>query len=416
MRFPYPTRALKPLCGPAPALCLPSGRLGRASAAWWRPFLACLALVSAHTVGTAALLDPSLEAAQAFEQARQALDEQRLDRAELLLERVLMLEPDHAEARVEFALLMARRGQPDTARSLLQGLADDPRTPVSYREQLLALISRINPAPPVARESAALWRLESGLTWSSNPLARTGADEISFTTPDGPIALPLVNKPRQGAVAGFALSRSHADQGVEVMLQAADVAGSQPAARLALWGTWPKALGGPSLQWSAAAQQGFDGARRQTVGLTWSGQAVRGSLYRYAEPELADRGHLLRLEAQTPALIGLQGMAHLERAASSVKPQGAWKAGLTAQATAPGRIRFQLQWTGQRDTYGYSPLLAQGAPRWLSSTQAVAEKTLPLDSGKTLTFRVLTTQRRSNIELFAFREAAFQLQVGKMWR
>jgi hypothetical protein len=112
----------------------------------------------------------------------------------------------------------------------------------------------------------------------------------------------------------------------------------------------------------------------------------------------------------------LQGTALLERATSSVKTQGTWKAGLMTQTLVPGNIRLQLQWTGQKDTHGYSPLLANGAPRWLSSTQAVAEKTLPLGSGKTLTIRGLTTQRRSNIELFAFQETALQLQVAKMWR
>ena len=377
---------------------------------------ACLAVVSLHAVAGATVLDPPQEAALAFEQARQALADQRLDRAELLLERVLMLEPDHAEARVELALLMARRGQSETARALLRDLADDPRTPSTHRVQLQALIASMSPTPSVAQGPAPWWRLETGLTWSSNPLARTGADEIFFTTPEGPIALPLVNKPSQGAVASLALSRTQGEQGAEVLLQGVDVAGSRPAARLAVWGVMPQGLGGPAFQWSLAAQQGFDGARRHTAGLTWSGQALRGSIYQYAEPQLADRGQLVRLEAQWPTFLGLQGTALLERATSSVKTQSTWKAGLMAQTVVPGNIRLQLQWTGQKDTHGYSPLLANGAPRWLSSNQAVAEKTLPLGSGKTLTIRGLTTQRRSNIELFVFRETALQLQVAKMWR
>ena len=50
------------------------------------------------------------DALQAHEQARQALAAGQWDEAELLLERVLMLMPENAEARLDFALLLARRG------------------------------------------------------------------------------------------------------------------------------------------------------------------------------------------------------------------------------------------------------------------------------------------------------------------
>jgi hypothetical protein len=385
--------------------------------------LAGLALALASAAAWPATLDPEQDALEAFAQARQALGEQRLDRAELLLERVLMLQPENAEARVELALLMARRGQPDTARALLVGLAQDPRTPPPHRERLLVLVEGLNqrplPAPVVAKVVPALWRLESGLTWSSNPLARTRADELLFTTPDGLVALPLLNKPQPGAVAAMSLARTQGTAGIEVQLQGVDVSGAHPAARVAAWGSWPIEQFAPAVQWSLAAQQGLDSARRQTAGLSWTRSSLRWSVFRYIEPELSDRGHLLRWEAQwpgIPALPGLQGGVHVERAASTAKDQGAWKAGLLAQTLLPADLRLQLQWTAQKDTHGYSPLLANGAPRWLTSTQWVLEKGLDLGNGKTLSLRALTTQRRSNIELFAFREHAFQIQAAKMWR
>lgn len=418
------TRAEQPLewqgLRPNPKVRLRKSPLGVSLMGCLWAFLAALALALASASAWPATIDPEQDARDALVQARQALDEQRLDRAELLLERVLMLQPDNAEARVELALLMARRGQPETARALLVGLAQDPRTPPPYRERLLTLVDGLRPSPPAvpvaARVPLALWRLESGLTWSSNPLARTRAEELFFTTPEGPVAVPLLSKPQQGAVAALSLARTQGTSGIEVQLQGVDLPRAHPAARLAAWGGWPFELFAPAVQWSASAQQGLDGASRQTAGLSWTGSSLRWSAFRYVEPELNDHGHLLRLEAQWPGLPGLQGAAHLERAASTVKDQGAWKAGLMARTLLPGQVRLQLQWNGQKDTHGYSPLLASGAPRWLLSTQWAAERGFELGSEKTITVRVLTAQRRSNIELFAFREHALQVELAKMWR
>jgi hypothetical protein len=387
-------------------------------------FLAGLGLALALISGSAwpSGLDPEQDALEALTQARKALAEQRLDKAELLLERVLMLQPDNAEARVELALLMARRGQPETARALLLNLAQDPRTPMLHRDRLLSLAeglargydATLRTAPP-SKQPAAQWRMESGLTWSSNPLARTRADELFFTTPDGTVALPLLNKPQQGGLASVSITRTHATGGVEVQLQGSNLSESTMATRAAAWGSWPFGRLSP-LQWNVTSQRGLDGARRQTAGLSWTSPSLRGSALRYVEPELNDRGYLLRLEAPWHPVLGVQGGVHLERAGSTVKNQGAWKVGLLAQTVLPGDVRLLVNVTGHQDTSGYSPLLENGAPRWLVSNQWSLEKTLQFESGKTLSFRVLTTQRRSNIELFAFREHALQIQAAKLWR
>ena len=68
----------------------------------------------------------------ALGQARVEITSQRYDRAEILLERVLMLHPENAEARIELAMLMARRGHIDGAQALVQSLVDDPRTCLLY--------------------------------------------------------------------------------------------------------------------------------------------------------------------------------------------------------------------------------------------------------------------------------------------
>jgi len=85
-------------------------RSKRRKATWSRPraiLALLLAIAPAISQGTA--LKPAEEAEQALEQARQAIADRALDRAELQLERVLMLVPEHAEARVMLASLMALR-------------------------------------------------------------------------------------------------------------------------------------------------------------------------------------------------------------------------------------------------------------------------------------------------------------------
>lgn len=370
------------------------------------------------------MLAPDDDARESFAQARQALQEQRYDRAELLLERTLMLQPDNAEARIELALLMARRGQADTARALLAGLAEDPRTPPVHRQRLLQLIQGLAPGPQAVAQGPAppraqpLWRAEAGLAWSTNPLARTSAQEIAFTTPDGTVPIALTGRPVQGAVGSLALSRVGPQAGMELALQAVDAPGLQPAARWAAWGPAPSGWDLAALQWSLSAQQGVDGARRHLAGLSWAGPQHRWSVFRYSEPSLADRGHLLRLEVQAAQGLppGAQALVSLERSSSTLKDQGTWRMGLQAQAQLPSQLRLQAQWSGQKDLHAYSPLLANGAPRWLSTLQLALERPVSWGSGKTLTFRVLTTERKSNIELFAYRESALQLQFAQMWR
>lgn len=401
----------------------------------------------------ASTLDPEQDALQSMEQARQELQRGQLDRAELLLERVLMLQPENAEARVELALLMARRGQMETARALLQGLADDLRTPAEHRARLERLLDGLaslgqatagsagpaNPrvasgaSAPAGPQSRPLWRVETSLSWSSNPLARTALSDITFTTPDGPVQVPLTSRPRQGVLAGVGWARLAGAGGVELQLQEAGVSGAQTAVRLNAWGGLPEALnplsymlseiGGPATarlghtwQWNVQAQQGLDGARRAMAGLSLLSGRWRWTVQRYEEPTLADRGSVLRADAQWPARPGLLWGAHAERSASSTRSQGTWRLGGQAQWVPAGGWRAQLLWQAQQDLQGYSPLLANGAPRRLQTWQGSLERTLNLGSEKTLSARLLATQRRSNIELFDFKELAFQLHLAGLWR
>ena len=73
-------------------------------------FILALALVcfGAGQGAYASTLDPDAQAQEALAQAREALNGKAWGQAELLLERVLMLAPEQAEARVMLASLMAQ--------------------------------------------------------------------------------------------------------------------------------------------------------------------------------------------------------------------------------------------------------------------------------------------------------------------
>ncbi len=412
-----------------------------------------LALPGALRPASAAtVLQAEQDALQAYEEARQALAGGRLDEAELLLERVLMLMPGHAEARLDFALLLARRGQTDAARALILGLAQDPRTPADHAEQLRALAARlpngglpqggpataaIAAAPPAPARplgpAPVWWRAEAGLSASTNPLSRTWAEGVELTLPEGSVTLPLSTRPQAGTVASAGLLRLQGTTGVEVAVQRMDRSATATAYRAAAWGALPSPApqaGLPPLQWQLQTLRGFDNLRRHSATLSapWPGGAQRLVLGAYAEPTQQDRGWLLRAEhrggqpadapAVPPGLANLQWQASAERSASTARAQGYWRLNLALEAPlGPGR-RLQAQATAQHDTHPYSPLLENNSRRRLLTTYLGLEQQFTWNAvapGHQLTLRLFTTQRASNLELFAFRDTGAQLLVARAW-
>jgi hypothetical protein len=400
----------------------------------------------------ATLLQAEQEARQAHAEATAALAAGRLDEAELLLERVLMLMPEHAEARLDFALLLARRGQPEAARELILGLAQDPRTPAAYRPRLLELAASVAalapPAPGAARGangrasqvaapatapagSAAppQWRAELALAGSTNPLARTGAEGVVITLPDGPVALPLTTRPQAGTVASATLLHLRGQGGVELSVQQMDRAAAA-AARATAWG--PLHVGAPQglplqVQWQLQTVRGFDATSRHTATLAAASAAQmhhtptwRLALGAYAEPAQEDRGHFLRLEHRmgTPGPASLQAQASLERSGSSTRPQGYWRLNLAVETPLPllsPRTRLQAQFSAQDDTHPYSPLLENNALRRLRTASLGLEHLQPLGARHALAWRAFAARRTSNLSLFNFQDVGAQLALVRQW-
>lgn len=430
-----------------------TAQTGRGPAAWLLA-LACAASMVGNSAAQAAQLQPEAEAQQAFEQARAEISGQRYDRAEILLERVLMLHPEHAEARIELALLMARRGHSDGAQALVQSLIDDPRTEPEYAQALRQLQAQIKKGPAAAvnpyaldtREAASrlsaaalgtvvpaaappevsvTWRGEASLTASSNPLARTSSGAITITLPDGPLSLPLSQTAKSGALTGLNLSRTTATHGAELALQRADVSGTTTAARAVAWAQLPLKQWLPdSLQPDqlppvlayAQAQRGLDGQHRAMAGLTAVLGAQRLSLSHYEEYGMNDHGTVVRAEHNQPRLWRTDWQASIEHSNSAVGPQGYWRAGLSAEHLLGKGRKLLAQLTHQQDTYSYSNLLQDGAKRRLTTAYVAFEQHVTLKSEKVLIWRVFSGERRSNLELFNYNELGAQLSIVQNWR
>lgn len=426
----------------------------------WSVVFACSLLIGQGLLGPqahSAELKPKEEAAQAFAQAMAALKQGQEEQAELLLERVLMLSPENAEARLELAGLLAKRGRIVSAKLMIESLASDPRTPEAHKLQLRKIVAELsgvsnalsansdasssntqlpNQASIVANQQtkqssqSAATQIEFGLTQSSNPLARTASEGITFTLPEGPVQLPLSVKPIKALARTVQMShdlRAFQNAGVEIYLQSLEpgASQSQTAVRLSAWGSIQPNSGSlrrNPFQWSYQAQQGLDGLQRQSFSLAYpfdfEGMAWRGVAVHYQEPSTSerqgDRGHALRLE-QRGAFGGLTWLLHAERSASQIFEQGYTRAGLFAELLpAPKllpQLRLNLQLTDQRDTHSYSPLLLNGAKRHLISSLVAIEQHTNFEKKKVLIFRAFSAERQSNLELFSYKDVGAQVLI-----
>lgn len=408
-------------------------------------------------------LKPVEAAAEAYEQAMRALGKGEQEQAELLLERVLMLSPDNAEARLELAGLFAKRGRIISARLILESLESDPRTPIEHKQNLRRLIAQLPGAANHSENSTGLpkaisvatrqapqappvasTQLELGLTQSSNPLARTASEGITFTLPEGPVLLPLSVKPTRGLSRTIQLSHEPTqfqNAGAELYLQSLAPSSeqdataqtssnfqSQTAARVSVWGGIKPVSGFPQLsplQWHYQAQQGLDGLRRQSFSLAYpfdsAGLAWRGVAVHYQEPTTSerqgDRGQAIRLE-QRGVSGALTWLLHAEKSASQVFEQGYVRAGVFAELLPMPKLlpqtRLNMQISEQKDAQTYSPLLLNGAKRQLFSSLVAIEQQVKFENGKVLIFRAFSAERRSNLELFNYKDAGFQLSLRQM--
>jgi hypothetical protein len=186
------------------------------------------------------------------------------------------------------------------------------------------------------------------------------------------------------------------------------------AARFALWGPI-KDFSGGALLWQGFAQQSLDDQRRYSLGLTWLDARQRVSLATVAEPTRQDQSQWLRYEQRALPLLGGVWGAQLERGFGAAKSPNYVRLGATGDYSLGAQRFLVLQWQAQADLTGYSPLLANGARRWLDTRSVAVEQHLALNPQNILVFRVLASERRSNLTIFSFRELGFQVSLVTSW-
>lgn len=376
----------------------------------------------------------SPEAQAAWEEAQQALQRQDWVQAELLLERTLMLSPEHAESLVQLALVLLHRGRIETAQALIAALEADPRTPPAQRARLAQLRTAAASPLPAASDAPAHTTVQLGLGRSSNPLAVTSAREIRLTLPGGDLVAALNQRPEPASLVTAEVSHQAAN-GTEwaAQLRRSSLAGTPTAWRLgALIPLAPGAPAPAGSPWALqlGAQYGLDGSGRSSLqlahrcGLGANGGSAWLCGVGVFEENTGRRGWLARaVVARSDALptasaqsVAALGWVEAEIVRHSAQPdllrlgaQLSWQPAPAWQATAA------LQWQG--DASGYSPLLAEGAPRRLLTAQVAVQWHLPLaTAGGRWTLQLATAQRRANLPLFAWREHNAQLLWQRMLR
>lgn len=90
-----------------------------------------------------------------------------------------------------------------------------------------------------------------------------------------------------------------------------------------------------------------------------------------------------------------------------------WQANLDWHVELPGAIlTTQLSHTRMVDRQGYSPLLADGAKRWVQRSYALVQYRRPLASDINLMLNLYHQEQRSNLELFRSRDSSVEVGIN----
>lgn len=384
-----------------------------------------LLLAAGLLAASSALAGPDFERSQSelvqcFERGRESLDSRQWAQAELWLERCLMLDADHAQARLELAILLAQRGSLTVAKALIASLVDDPRTPPGHRERLQSLLAI---APAVDHKPAsteAVWSSEATVAWSRNPLARSDARDITLTLPDGYISVPIAQDVRPAGQLGLTVQRT-APGGLSLDASLQSITGSESlqAGRVSLAGplAWPDPkTGGGVLGWYVQSRRSYDGAMRNGAGMTRAWDGWQMTVGWFAEPTLSRSGPYVWLERSGSIASGVQAQVFLEAEQSAHGVPGHVRFGLSSAWSPAPRWTGLLQASVQHEFGGYSALLENGAARSLQHLYLALERSWPVAAESELAIRLQVGRRWSNISMFDYRDAGMQAAWRTRWR
>ncbi len=388
---------------------------------WLRTLL--LAASTGCAWAQAPLVDPQLEEQNAYTQASQALSANDWALAELLLERVLMFNADHAQARLQLAMLLAQRGKPDAAAALIESLIADQRTPPSYRQKLQHLLAQLpNPEAPAATPVAAAQapqpsgRYSATLGYATNPYARAELSSLTFTLADSELTLSVAPNIQPaayvqqtiglqlGARCNFTLTDQRWQGQDQVYSTGASLACQSPWRLDALPG-----------QVMLGYRRGQDRVERSYVGVGQAWGNAHYLLQLFNEPATSRQGSLLRVRGALPMARGVTWMhAELEWAGA---PSNSFagvgvrhEAPLGAGATGAAATVYGVALAAQAGLGGYSPLLANNAARHMLLGEAYLRRSWALGAHWQATGEAIYIRRWSNLPLFTYADLTLQMR------
>ena len=390
-----------------------------------RHFAALLWVVLA-SAASASAIDSKGEADRAFASAREALIQKNYQQAELFLERTLMYQPEHAEARIELALLLASRGRLEAALLFIESLVQDPRTTPDYRARLLAL-SRSVQADLVIESArptqiARPWQGQADLSigFQQNPLAGTSASSLLLTLPGGTLELPVEDQVESAAVLRVSGQLSHRN-GLYLEAQAQAVLGGvkRHSGRLLLSNNIKEvAQGVVSLGFTAERTPFSD--QNRGIFASWTSAHTRLSTQIYDSPSQERSGFLVRWDESVWAhkFMGLDtsvtSFVEHEWALKSGPDQTRFGARSLLKSSEKTNIWLSL--SVHRDQTGYSLFLEDGRRREMATVHTQLEHQLFAPSPhQALVLQAHLTRRWASLNLFRFEDAGVAFAFRQLW-
>lgn len=370
--------------------------------------------------------------------------------AAALLERALLIAPEHAGAQADYARALAALGDTRAAQSLVDNLLSRDDVPGGLREQLRDWQRFIG-----RDQGTSVWQTGGSLTLraggETNLNSAPARGSLDLTLPDGPVSLPLAkgSRARGGgallAEAGVQAGRNLAGGGRLQLL--GDIRGRHAPDRsetdyqqyeaLAVL-TLPEAVANnahprAANQFSLGAsrldyggEQLYEAQRLGAARILQTGPCLTG-----ASVDLENRhfptstnldGRFVGLGGSLrcplgDARVSLLGRLGLDRAAEKSRPGGdqrRWDLRLAySRPLAGGELDAEISLGHQGDAEAYSEILENGARRKLARLALRAEWAVPLRTGLDGIVAFEASRQSSNIPLFDIDNAA--LWLGGRW-
>ena len=385
------------------------------------------------------------------------LEEGDGEQALIWLERALLLDPGDLGAQADHALALEMLGQPDALIELARAWRGRSDLPPALREKLFPAERQAGTRVPSIKLGGAvapvwqLYREVSLLLGYENNLDHSPRlTELTLTTIEGPLVLPVISQPRRGAalLGNASLQLAYNPENGRVWRTGLNVnARSAPAAASTDW---------QQVQWASSASQQWAWWRGQAeLGFTWVGG-------RLSEPYNITRLGLSaqtqtwgcasrvaldfekRTQSQTASfnshssgllashqcpIASVPGWAWTlalrggtDEPDSTTRPGGrqqAWSAGLRLAGPIGVQTRLETHFRLGRtsDALGYSALLDNDARRVQRQSQFALELSRRLYSGEGPGAEALLQWHviRQNSNLDLFKNSAQSLYAGVRW-